>query len=79
VAGTEIGDDGQPVMARPVSEPRFDLPFSGVYWQIEAPGGRIATSRSLWDQTLPPIPSGQAGLLVHSLPGPSGLMIGVRG
>jgi signal transduction histidine kinase len=80
VAGTEVGSDGQPVMARPVSEPRFDLPFSGVYWQIEAPGGRIATSRSLWDQTLPPIPLGQAGLLVHSLPGPDGqhLRLAVR-
>jgi signal transduction histidine kinase len=72
VAGIEVGDDGQPVMARPVSEPRLNLPFSGVYWQVEAPGGHVATSRSLWDQTLPPPPPGHEGVLMHSLPGPDG-------
>ncbi len=72
VAGTDIGPDGSPVMARPVSEPRFDRPLSGVYWQIEAPGGRIATSRSLWDQTLPPGTPGHEGVLLHSVPGPAG-------
>ncbi len=72
VAGAEIGEDGGPVMARPVSEPRFDRPLSGVYWQIETPGGRIATSRSLWDQTLPAGVPGHEGVLLHSVPGPAG-------
>lgn len=79
VAGTELGAGGQPMMARPVSEPRFDQPFSGVYWQITAPGGRIATSRSLWDQTLPPMPAGQDGVLMHSLPGPDGQHLRLAG
>jgi signal transduction histidine kinase len=72
VAGADIGGDGAPVMARPVSEPRFDRPLSGVYWQIETPGGRIATSRSLWDQTLPQGTPGHEGVLLHSVPGPAG-------
>ena len=72
VAGTELGGDGSPVMARPVSEPRLDRPLSGVYWQIEAPGGRIATSRSLWDQLLPAAAPGPPGVLLHSVPGPAG-------
>ena len=72
VAGTEMGEDGRPVMALPISEPRFDRPFSGVYWQIEAPGGRLATSRSLWDQTLPAAIPGHEGVLMRSAPGPGG-------
>ena len=72
VAGTELGPDGRPVMARPVSEPRFDRPYSGVYWQIEAPGGRIATSRSLWDQTLAPAAPPREGVVMHGVRGPSG-------
>ena len=72
VAGTELGDDGRPVLARVVSEPRFDLPLSGVYWQIKGPGGRIATSRSLWDETLPAVAPLGEGVVLRGVPGPAG-------
>jgi signal transduction histidine kinase len=72
VAGTELEPDGAPVLQRPVSEPRFDRPYSGVYWQIAAPGGRLATSRSLWDQALPTSPPDQAGVQMRRAPGPAG-------
>jgi signal transduction histidine kinase len=72
VAGTEMEADGAPVLQRPVSEPRFDRPYSGVYWQILAPAGRIATSRSLWDQALPPSPPDQPGVQMWRAPGPAG-------
>jgi signal transduction histidine kinase len=42
-----------PILARPVSEPEFDRPLSGHYWQMTGPGGIVNTSRSLWDQRLP--------------------------
>ena len=55
-----------------MSEPRFDLPLSGAYYQIEGPGGAILTSRSLWDEQLPPGKSGHRGVLMADLPGPRG-------
>ena len=42
-----------PILARPVSEPEFERPLSGHYWQMTGPGGIVNTSRSLWDQRLP--------------------------
>jgi signal transduction histidine kinase len=71
VAGTETEPDGRPVLRRAVSEPGFDEPLSGVYWQTEGPGG-VATSRSLWDQTLPPAQANHAGRVVRDVPGPRG-------
>jgi len=52
IAIAEIGADGRPTFTRPLGEPRFDRAFSGWYWQIEAPGGELLRSRSLWDQSL---------------------------
>ncbi|MDX3906611.1 MAG: sensor histidine kinase [Pigmentiphaga sp.] len=45
----------------PLADPRFEQPYSGLYWQVDAPGGRQARSRSLWDAVLPVAP-GPAGL-----------------
>ncbi|CAH2600333.1 Histidine kinase [Rhodovastum atsumiense] len=72
VAGTDLNADGTPVMRGLVSEPRFDRPFSGVYWQIEGPGGRMATSRSLWDQILPRETVPHDEVLMRKVPGPAG-------
>lgn len=44
-----------------VSEPLFELPLSGWYWQVmRIDGGRqdIRASRSLWDANLPRLPAG---------------------
>ena len=39
-----------------IGEPLFDLPLSGLYWQVtrlDAPTPDVRSSRSLWDATLP--------------------------
>jgi signal transduction histidine kinase len=45
--------DGKPALSRPLLEPRFTVPYSGLYWQIDGSGERPLRSRSLWDQSLP--------------------------
>ena len=41
------------LLERPLADPRFDVPLSGLYWQItEEPGPVVLRSRSLWDGTL---------------------------
>lgn len=44
---TRIGSDGQPVLARPLSDPRYEEPLSGFYWQITSSGKRTLRSESL--------------------------------
>lgn len=63
---------GRPVLSRPVSERRFDRPLSGMYWQIDGPNGQRLTSRSLWDQELPPGAPGHAGITRSDIIGPRG-------
>ena len=53
VAAAALDPTRGPILARAVSEPEFDRPLSGHYWQMSAAGGLVATSRSLWDQRLP--------------------------
>ncbi len=45
-----------------MADPRFDKPYSGLYWSVEPEGSEAANSRSLWDQTL-------AGASKESAPG----------
>lgn len=47
------GENGALLLERPLADPRFEEPLSGLYWQIaEEPGGVLLRSRSLWDGTL---------------------------
>lgn len=47
------GADGGLILERPLADPRFEEPLSGLYWQItEEPGEVVLRSRSLWDGTL---------------------------
>ncbi|MCB1452643.1 MAG: HAMP domain-containing histidine kinase [Rhizobiaceae bacterium] len=40
---------------RPLSDPRYEIPLSGIYWQVEDAGRSQTTrSRSLWDFVLQP-------------------------
>jgi signal transduction histidine kinase len=51
-APEQAGDRGMPAL----SEPLFDYPLSGWYWQIAtlgAPNPDVRSSRSLWDDRLP--------------------------
>lgn len=47
-----LAPDGAPTLSREPPDPRFATPYGGLYWQIEAPGGRVLRSRSLWDKRL---------------------------
>lgn len=49
---TRIGRDGQPELSRPLSDPRYEVPLSGFYWQVTAPGKRMLKSESLTRGTL---------------------------
>jgi signal transduction histidine kinase len=42
----------RPALSRPLLEPRFSVPYSGLYWQVDGGAGRPLRSRSLWDQSL---------------------------
>lgn len=44
---TALRPDGQPYLLRPLSDPRFAAPGSGLYWQVERPGFRTLVSPSL--------------------------------
>ncbi|MCB2073703.1 MAG: HAMP domain-containing histidine kinase [Novosphingobium sp.] len=44
---TQIGDNGQLELVRPLSDPRYEEPLSGFYWQITAPGRNPLRSRSM--------------------------------
>lgn len=51
-ASLQVDAAGKPALARPLSDPRFNRPFSGLYWQVSADGRVVLRSRSLWDQAL---------------------------
>lgn len=53
IAATEVGTDGTVTVVRTLGDPRFDQIFSGWYWQVSEPSGRMVRSRSLWDSTIP--------------------------
>lgn len=59
-ANLELTPDGQPTLARPLSDPRLERPYAGLYWQVDrmpdagGGGGKRGElrSRSLWDAEL---------------------------
>ncbi|WP_300304089.1 sensor histidine kinase [Ferrovibrio sp.] len=71
IAVTDIGPDGSVVILRPLGDPRFDQIFSGWYWQVAEPSGRLIRSRSLWDSTLPVHDDGTE-IRRHEITGPRG-------
>jgi signal transduction histidine kinase len=67
-------DKGRIVLSRPLSDPRFSQPYSGLYWQINDETGVRGRSRSLWDYALDVKPDMPGRGLVHeyTLKGPEG-------
>jgi hypothetical protein len=51
-AGLEIDAAGNPMVVDALSDPRFERPLSGLYWQVAAEGRIVLRSRSVWDQSL---------------------------
>ncbi|HET8898149.1 MAG TPA: sensor histidine kinase [Rhodanobacteraceae bacterium] len=81
-----LDGQGQPTLAMPLSDPRLNKPFAGIYWQIDRLAGRglraipaVARSRSLWDQVLRvPADSPASGEVhQHRIAGPQGEMLGM--
>lgn len=80
-ARLELDAQGQPrIDARTLSDPRWEKPYSGLYWQVEplvadgpAPVG-LLRSRSLWDAqlALDPDPLVDGVLHLHEQAGPRG-------
>lgn len=79
-------DQGRVSLSMPLSDPRFNRPFGGLYWQIDHSGASVIghasaptlRSRSLWDQVLavPDDAPGDGELHRHRLAGPQGTMLG---
>ncbi|MCB1494868.1 MAG: HAMP domain-containing histidine kinase [Bauldia sp.] len=73
VAGLDIGPNGRLAEADRRSDPRFERPLSGLYWQMQV-GDTLLRSRSLWDETLVLPEDELAGgeRHQHDIPGPAG-------
>jgi len=51
-AAISLGANGDAMLSRELTDPRYHTPYSGAYWQISENGAVVASSRSLWDATL---------------------------
>ncbi|WP_454726367.1 MULTISPECIES: sensor histidine kinase [Cupriavidus] len=71
-AALDWGADGKLALTRAPADPRYELPYSGAYWQAQA-GGNTLRSRSLWDADMPAtVDSKVAGSHAEVRPGPNG-------
>lgn len=64
-ANLSFNDTGDLVVA-PLLDPRFEAPFSGLYWQARREAHPQVVSRSLWTGSLDVPPSNAAGALERS-------------
>lgn len=48
-----VDADGTLALEASLTDPRFEQPYGGLYWQIDGPARQQLRSRSLWDTALP--------------------------
>ncbi len=74
VAGIDVDVSGRLVVTREPTDPRFNEPLSGLYWQVADDDGQLLRSRSLWDTALKLSPDSPAPGAIHQhvITGPSG-------
>lgn len=75
IAGIDREQDGKLIVKAMPADPRFNRPFSGLYWQAAfETSGNVVRSRSLWDSTIGiPAPSTvDDHTHHHRIAGPSG-------
>ncbi|MHB1402964.1 MAG: sensor histidine kinase [Thiobacillus sp.] len=81
-----LDGQGQPTLVMPLSDPRLNKPFAGLYWQIDRLAGpglpaspAVMRSRSLWDQVLrvPADTPASGEVHQHRIAGPQGEMLGM--
>lgn len=74
LAALETGPDGSLILPQRLTDPQFDRPLSGRYWQVMTVGHPPLRCRSLWDSVLEMpddgVPDGK--LHRHSTTGPKG-------
>jgi len=80
IAVSRYDDSGRLMLSRTLPEPRFDLPYSGWYWQIsDGRGVVLVRSRSLWDQSLEiSAPAEQGSMRSAEIAGPERAMLRAR-
>lgn len=52
LVSAELGPEGEVIFNREPADQRFLEPYSGLYWQVSAPGREVFPSRSLWDRQI---------------------------
>ena len=62
-----------------LSDPLYQRPYSGRYWQVTGPDGASLVSRSLFDLLLPAPDAAATGPATWTVTGPDGPMRGVSG
>lgn len=75
IAGLDRDADGGIALLRSPSDPRFERPLSGLYWQVLIePTATVLRSRSLWDSelTLAPDALPEGSVRRHRTAGPGG-------
>ena len=75
IAGLDRDADGGIALLRSPSDPRFERPLSGLYWQVLIePAATVLRSRSLWDSelTLAPDALPEGSVRRHRTAGPGG-------
>jgi signal transduction histidine kinase len=74
LSAIDVSAAGELQLLRSPSDPRFNEPLSGLYWQLSDDGGQLLRSRSLWDTTLPlPVDNLSPGEVhLHEIVGPAG-------
>ncbi len=80
IAKTDFSADGSTLqVASDLTDPRFETPESGFYWQVEdIQTHKLIRSRSLWDSVIT-MPKGEATRRRLELSGPGGaLLVGVQ-
>jgi signal transduction histidine kinase len=68
----QLGVDGMPELSRPLSDPRYDEPLSGFYWQVTSPGLPPLRSNSMTRGTLDESIAHAAEIAHHVEDGPTG-------
>lgn len=64
---------GEPKLNAIPSDPQYQYPYSGAYWQVsDASGHAVLRSRSLWDDELPRTPGPNARGIAVERTGPGG-------
>jgi len=64
-ANLDFDIDGN-IVVKPLLDPRFEAPFSGLYWQALRPDHPSVVSRSLWTGSIDVPPVTVSGVLVRS-------------